>query len=166
MLEWFGKEKKSFFERWMDRLEDRAGQAADSLERTSERAVETADKLRRKAGSRLRDAGEEAVARAKSGRDAVSDRAEAIARRAEELRKSYSRRKEEKRARRRTRRERAPEPLQIDIANEDRITLRGRRDVDIRTGDGGVIRYRYHDRPSLAQRIYLRARGRRVWPPG
>ena len=171
MLELFGR-KKSFFERWLDRLEDKAEQAAESLERGSEKAVETAEVLRRKAGSRLRDARDEAVSRAQSSREAIAEHAEAIARRAEELRRSYSRRVEEKRVleeeKRARRRERAriEEPLTVDIRDADRVTLRGRRDMDIRTPDGELIRYRYYERPGLRTRLYLRTRGRRVWPPG
>jgi hypothetical protein len=55
--------------------------------------------------------------------------------------------------------------MRLDLRRDDRIVLRSRRAVDLRMPDGGVIRYRYYERPSRALRIYLRLTGRRIWPP-
>ncbi|MEE9244632.1 MAG: hypothetical protein V3U63_00395 [Gemmatimonadota bacterium] len=164
MVSWLERGGKPFLDRWLEKIESAAERAASSMERTGDRATETAERIRRKAGSGLSGARSRARERAGAGRDAVSERVDAIARRAAELRGDFTTQRHARAARRRYRRMRQ-EPLVMDVRDDDRITLRGRRPVDIQTPDGGVIRYRYYEHPSLALRIYLHSTGRQVWPP-
>ncbi|MEE9132331.1 MAG: hypothetical protein V3U13_02105 [Gemmatimonadota bacterium] len=160
-----GLGKKSLLESWADRLLRVAEQAAGSLEGATDRAAEAAESARRRTGPYLREARERARAGALAGREALSERADAISRRTAEFRE---RRDQRRAARRETRRRRRPPhraPMQLDLRRDDRIILRSRRPVDLRLSDGGVIRYRYYERPSFAQRAYLHLTGRQIWPP-
>ena len=154
-------------ERWLDKLQDAEESAASSFERTGERASKTAERIRRQTGSGVKRAGRQARERAEASRDALSERVESIARRARKLREERAREREARAERRRASRRRRSihrEPLQLDIRDHDRITLHGRRSVNVRTPDGGVIRYRFYESPGLARRIYLHTTGRQLWP--
>ena len=186
MFERLSFRKKSFAERWGDRLRDAWGQVAESVERGGDRATELADSARRQAGPRLRDARERAqdlgeglgdrarragehartIGRrardvAQTRREAVAERVESLSRRTAEIRRERRRQSEERRERRR----REANPMSMDIRDSDRITLRGRTPIDLRFPGGKVVRYRFYERPSRALRTLLHLRGRRVWPP-
>lgn len=169
VLDLLGLGRRTPVERWTDRLLGAIEQAAGYLEGATERATEVAETARRRSGPYLREARDRARSGALASRDAVSERVDAIARRAAELREQRERRREERREVRRVRqtRRQAPRraPMQIHLQRHDRITLRGRRPIDLRTSDGGVIRYRYYERPGFGQRLLLHLTGRRVWPP-
>ena len=152
MFKWLDIGKKSLLDRWLEKIESAADQAAGSLERTGERASSSAARLKKHARER-----------ATAGRDRLRERVESIAARAEESREAAASRREVRSARRRRQRYQR-EPLRMDVRDDDRITLRGRRSVDIRTPDGSVIRYRFYEHPSLPLRLYLHSRGRQVWP--
>ncbi len=127
------------------------------------RAVEAVETARELTGGSLETARERAGAGARAGREALAERADAISRRAAEIRARRAERREERREVARERRYRGP--LHVDASRSDRLVLRGRRPVDVRLPDGGMIRYRYYHRPSRARRALLRLSGRRVWPP-
>jgi hypothetical protein len=169
MLDLLGFGRKTLVERWTDRLLGAIEQAAGSFEGATGRATEVADTARRRGSPILREARDRARTGALAGRDAVSERVDAIAKRAAELREQRERRREERREARRARqvRRQVPRraPMQIHLRRDDRITLRGRRPIDLRMSDGGVIRYRYYERPSFGQRVLFHLTGRRVWPP-
>jgi hypothetical protein len=59
---------------------------------------------------------------------------------------------------------RSERPMQFSVCRDDRIILRGRSPIDVKTSDGGTVRYRYHERPSFWLRSYLHLTGRQVWP--
>lgn len=184
MIDLFGSRRRSFVDRLADRFLEAVETAAGSLERTTERAGEAAGEARRRTEShireaserarsgarRLRDAGERARVGARARRDAVAERVESIGRRAAEIREERRQQRQERRERRAERKARrhAPPrrmtPMQLDIRRDDKIVLRGRRPVTLRTADGSTIRYRYHDRPSFWLRLYLHLTGRQVWP--
>ncbi len=184
MLELFGTRRRSLVERLADRFLEAVETAAGSVERTTERAGEAAGEARRRteshfrgAGERarsgarhLREAGERARAGARARRDAVAERVESIGRRAAEIREGRQRHREERRERRTQRRAyrrarpRRMSPMQLDLRRDDKIVLRGRRPVNLRTADGSTIRYRYYDRPGFWLRFYLQLTGRQVWP--
>ena len=160
--------RKSFVERLADRFVEAVEQASGSVGETAGRATEYADEARRKTGTRLRQAGERARGGARAGRDAVSERVDAIQRRATELRERREHRRETRHRtraeRRRKRHSRSERPMQFNLCRDDRIVLRGRSPINVRMTDGGMIRYRYHDRPSFWLRSYLHLTGRQVWP--
>jgi hypothetical protein len=162
----FGPKRKPFIERLADRFLEAVEGAADSAQRSTGRAAEAAGEARRRTQAHLREAGERARAGARAQRDMLSERVEAIGRRAAEMREERERRREERRMRRVHRRVRPRRltPMQLDVRRDDRIVLRGRRPVNLRTADGSVIRYRFYDRPSFWRRFYLNVTGRRVWP--
>ena len=168
LLELLGlSSSKTLVERLADRFVEAVEQAAGSVERSRDRASEFADETRRRTSERLRDAG----ARARAGRDTVTERVDSIQRRAAELRARREERREQRREQRqrvrtrRRRRRRHPErPMQLNVSRDDRIVLRGRRPIDVRMTDGGMIRYRFHERPSFWLRAYLHITGRQVWP--
>lgn len=163
MFRWLDIGKKSLLDRWLEKIESAADQAAGRLERTGERASSSAARLKKRAGLRLRETRERTRERAMAGRDRLRERVESIAARAEEFREAAASRREVRSARRRRERyQRAP--LRMDVRDDDRITLRSRRSVDIRTPDGSVIHYRFYEHPSLPLRLYLHSRGRQVWP--
>jgi hypothetical protein len=184
VLELFGTKRRSFVERLADRFFEAVESAAGSVERTTERAGEAAGEARRRteshfkeAGERarsgarqLREAGERARAGARAQRDALAERVESIGRRAAEIREERQRHREERRQRRverRAYRRARPgrvSPMQLDVRRDDKIVLRGRRPVNLRTADGSSIRYRYYDRPGFWLRFYLHLTGRQVWP--
>ena len=127
----------------------------------------------REAGERARSsarqllgAGERARAGARARRDVLAERVEAIGRRAAEIREERHRHREERRERRTRRRVRGRRmtPMQLDVRRDDKIVLRGRRPVNLRTADGSTIRYRYYERPGFWLRFYLHLTGRQVWP--
>ena len=159
--------KKSFMERLADRLIEAVEQAAGSVERTRGRAAELAEGTSRRTGTRLREARERARSGALSGRDALSERVEAIQRRTAELRERRERRREVRhraRAERGRQRRRSRQPMQLNVRRDDRLVLRGRQPIDVRMSDGGLIRYRFYERPSFWLRSYLRLTGRQIWP--
>jgi hypothetical protein len=161
-----GLGRKSLLERWSDRLLQAVELAAGSLEGMTERAVGAADEARRRGGPQLREARERARSGVAAGRGVISERVDAIAQRAAEIRERRERRREARReSRRRRRRPRYRTPMQLDLRRDDRIVLRGRRPLDLRLPGGGVIRYRYYERPTFAQRLYFHFTGRRIWPP-
>lgn len=166
LLNLFGVNGKSFFERVTERALDAVQQAAGSFEGASERAGDAARTARETTRKGLKEAGDLAKAGTQAGRSAVSGRVEAITRRAAEIREQRRRRRE---ARRETRPAKAAtrsrSPMRIDLRRADRIVLRGRRPVDLRMLGGGKVRYRYYDRPGFLFRVYLHLTGRRVWPP-
>lgn len=191
MLELFGTKRRSFVERLADRFLEAVESAAGSVERTTERAGEAAGEARRRTGERarsgarqlreagerarsgarqLREAGERARAGARAQRDVLAERVESIGRRAAEIRQERQRHREERRQRRierrayRRARPRRMTPMQLDVRRDDKIVLRGRRPVNLRTADGSTIRYRYYDRPGFWLRFYLHLTGRQVWP--
>jgi hypothetical protein len=167
-----------------DRFLEAVESAADSVERTTERAGEAAGEARRRteshfreAGGRARsgarqlmEAGERARAGARARRDSLTERVEAIGRRAAEIRAERRQHREERRERRAQRRAyrragpRRTLPMQLDVRGDDKIVLRGRRPINLRTADGSTIRYRYYDRPGFWLRFYLHLTGRQVWP--
>lgn len=169
LLDALGFAEKPLRQRLVERLQSVAEQAGGSLERTGERARGAAGGLAaaaRRRGSRLREARERSRAQNRAGREAVGERARSLARRAEDIRERRSQRREISRVRRRRRRtRRRMKPLQLDVRHDDRVVLRGRRSIDVRLSDGGVIRYRFYERPSLGRRLYWELTGRQVWPP-
>jgi hypothetical protein len=184
VLELFGSKRRSFVERLADRFLEAVESAAGSVERTTERAGEAAGEARRRTEShfrdvgerarsgarQLREAGERARASARARRDAVAERVESISQRAAEIREERQRHRDERRHRRverrayRRARPRRTAPMQLDVRRDDKIVLRGRRPVNLRTADGSTIRYRYYDRPGFWLRFYLHLTGRQVWP--
>ncbi|UCC73836.1 MAG: hypothetical protein JSV86_04550 [Gemmatimonadota bacterium] len=178
VLRLFGHGRKSFIGRLADRFLEAVEEAAGSVERTAEAAGEARRRTRaqlRDAGERarsgarqLREAGQRARAGAQARRDALAERVESVGRRAAEIREERHQRREERRQRRARRRVRARtrrvSPMQLDVRRDDKIVLRGRRPVNLRTADGSTIRYRYYDRPGFWLRFYLHLTGRRVWP--
>lgn len=190
MLEKLRFRKKSLVERWTDQLLGNVEDAAEGLERTTDRAKELVGVAGRKGGAYLREAGERARdvgerawdargdvieaggriggrarAGARASRDALAARVESIASRAAEIREERRRhRAKSRRALERLRAERRRGPVRLDVRSEDRVVLRGRRPVDLRLPDGGLVRYRYYERPGFWQRLYLNLTGRRVWP--
>ncbi len=177
MLELFGTKRRSIVERLADRFLEAVESAAGSVERTTERAGEAAGEARRRTGERarsgarqLREAGERARAGARAQRDALAERVESISRRAAEIREERQRHREERRQRRverrayRRDRPRRTSPMQLDVRRDDKIVLRGRRPVNLRTADGSTIRYRYYERPGFWLRFFLHLTGRQVWP--
>jgi len=184
VLELFGGRRRSLIERLADRFLEAVESAAGSVERTTERAGEAAGEARRRTESHFRDAseraragarqlweaGERARAGARARRDAVTDRVESLGQRAAEIREERRQRREERRERRaerRARRRARPRrvtPMQLDVRRDDKIVLRGRRPVNLRTADGSTIRYRYYERPGFWLRLYLQLTGRQVWP--
>lgn len=161
MLEWLTPDNRTTLERWVERIQGAVEQAAGTVERTTERATGIAGSVRRLAGGRLEETRRRARASADASRGALADRLDAVAQRTREIRESRARDRMRRAAGRRARRAR---PLRVDVSGEDRIVLRGRSPVDVRTSDGEVIRYRYHERPSLALRVYLHLTGRQLWP--
>ncbi len=184
MLELFGTRRRSFVERLADRFLEAVESVTGSVERTTERAGEAAGEARRRteshfrgaserarSGARhLREAGERARAGARARRDSVAERVESIGRRAAEIREERRQHRQERRERRTQRRAyrrarpRRMSPMQLDVRRDDKIVLRGRRPVNLRTADGSTIRYRYYDRPGFWLRFYLQLTGRQVWP--
>lgn len=162
----FGSKQRSFVERLADRFLEAVESAAGSVERTTERAGEAADEARRRTETRFREVSERARAGARARRDALAERVEAIGRRAAEIREERHRHREERRERRARRRVRTRRmsPMQLDVRRDDKIVLRGRRPVNLRTADGSTIRYRYYERPGFWLRFYLHLTGRQVWP--
>jgi hypothetical protein len=160
----FGPKRKPFIERLADRFLEAVEGAADSAQRSTGRAAEAAGEARRRTQAHLREAGERARAGARAQRDMLSERVEAIGRRAAERREERGRRREARRMRRVHRLPRRQTPMQMDVRGDDRIVLRGRRPVNLRMTDGSMIRYRFYDRPSFWRRFYLNLTGRRVWP--
>jgi hypothetical protein len=180
VLELFGTKQKSLIERLADRFLEAIENATGAVERTTERATGAAGQARRRTEGHLRDvserarggarqlreAGERARAGARARRDEFAERVESIGRRAAEIREERQRHREERRRRRARRRARPRRlaPMQLDVRRDDKIVLRGRRPVNLRTADGSVIRYRYYDRPGFWLRFYLHLTGRQVWP--
>jgi hypothetical protein len=184
VLELFGTKRRSFVERLADRFLEAVESAAGSVERTTERAGEAAGEARRRTEShfrdvgerarsgarQLREVGERARASALARRDAVAERVESISQRAAEIREERQRHRDERRQRKverrayRRARPRRTSPMQLDVRRDDKIVLRGRRPVNLRTADGSTIRYRYYDRPGFWLRFYLQLTGRQVWP--
>ncbi len=168
LLELLGlSSRKTLVERLADRFVEAVEQATGSVERSRDRATEFAGATRRRTSERLRDAGE----RARAGRDAVSERVDSIHQRAAEIRAGREERRQHRheqrqrvRARRRRRRRGPERPMQLNVSRDDRIVLRGRRPIDVRMTDGGMVRYRFHERPSFWLRAYLHITGRQVWP--
>ncbi len=158
LLELPGLKRKSLVERAADKVQGAVQQAAGSVGRTGD----AAGRARRRTSAHLRSARERAT---RVGRDALAERVESIARRAEEIRGARDRYRERRRDRAERRRARQRAPMRLDVRRDDRILLRGRRDIDVRMTDGSVIRYRFYEHPSFGQRLYLRLRGRQVWPP-
>jgi len=166
VFDWLGTKRKPLIERWTDSVLDALERAAGSLERTTGRAAEAAGAARRRTGTGLQEAREQA----RKGRDALAERVDAIGRRAAEVRE---RRAERRAARREVRREAGPRarrrpeygaPIHMDLRRKGRIVLRGRRPVNVRLPDGGLIRYRYYERPSFLRRFFLHLTGRQLWP--
>jgi hypothetical protein len=54
--------------------------------------------------------------------------------------------------------------MHLDLRRKDRVVLRGRRPVNVRLPDGGLIRYRFYERPSFLRRFFLHLTGRQLWP--
>lgn len=185
MFEWLSFRKRSRLERWGDRARDAWEQMADSVERGGGRATELADSARRQTGAGLREArgrarelGEELGERgrrtgehartigrrarelAQARREALAERVESLSQRAAEIRRERGRQREERRERRRE-----ETPMRIDLRERDRVTLRGRRPIDVQFPGGKVVRYRFYERPSRALRALLHLRGRQIWPP-
>lgn len=176
--------KKSLIERWTDRLADVVEDATEGLERTADRAVNVAEAAGRRGGSYARQAraqareasgrvredleevGERVRLEALAGREALAQRLESIAERAAEIRAGRRRRRdtEVRRATARRRPTSGREAMQFDLRSSDRIVLRSRRPIDLRMPDGGMVRYRYYERPDRMRRLYLRLTGRRIWP--
>ena len=159
-----GLGRKSTLESWIDRFREYLEQAAGTLENATGRAAEVAETTRERTSPYLRGARERARTGARAGRDAVSDRLESVAQRAAAIRERREQRREARREVRRRRQVRPRAPMQLDVRRDDRVVLRGRRPVDLRTSDGGTIRYRYYARPSFVQRAYFHLTGRQVWP--
>ena len=164
MLSLLGLGRKSTLESWIDRFREYLEQAAGTLENASGRAAEVAETTRERTSPYLRGARERARTGARAGRDAVSDRLESVAQRAAAIRERREQRRAQRREVRRRRQVRPRAPMQLDVRRDDRVVLRGRRPVDVRTSDGGTIRYRYYARPSFLQRAYFHLTGRQVWP--
>jgi hypothetical protein len=164
VLSLLGLGRKSTLESWIDRFREYLEQAAGTLETASGRAAEVAESTRERTRPYLREARERARSGARAGRDALSARMQSIGERAAEHRK----RREQRRAARREASHRRPArpraPMRLDVRRDDRVVLRGRRPVDLRTSDGGTIRYRYYARPGFLQRAYFHLTGRQVWP--
>ncbi len=161
MLEWLIPDNRTTLERWIERVQGAIEQAAGTVERTTGRAAEVAGSVRRLAGVRLEGTRKRARASAGAGREALSERLDAVAQRTREIREKRARDRIGRAERRRARHAR---PLRLDVSGDDRIILRGRSPLDVRTSDGEVIRYRYYERPSLALRLHLHLTGRRLWP--
>lgn len=164
VFDWLGFKRKPLIERWADKFLEAFERAAGSLERTTGRAAEAAGSARRRTGTQLHEARE----RARSGRDALAERVDAISRRAAEIRERRAERRDARReaqvsARAGLRAERRL-PMHMDLRRKDRIVLRGRRPVNVRLPDGGLIRYRYYDRPGFLRRFFLHLTGRQIWP--
>jgi hypothetical protein len=159
-----GLGRKSTLESWIDRFREYLEQAAGTLENATGRAAEVAETTRERTSPYLRGARERARTGARAGRDAISDRLESVAQRAAAIRERREQRREARREVRRRRQVRPRAPMQLDVRRDDRVVLRGRRPVDLRTSDGGTIRYRYYARPSFVQRAYFHLTGRQVWP--
>ncbi len=173
VLEFLGLTEKPLLERWSDRVFGAVEEAAGSLERTTGRAAKAAGDARRRTGAylkegreRARGAGEWARSGARAHRDAVAERVEAIGRRAAEIRDQRRQHREERRERRRRGRRQARRvaPMELNARDADRIVVRGRRPLDLRVPGGGVIRYRYYEKPGFGRRLILHLTGRRVWP--
>ncbi|KPK55883.1 MAG: hypothetical protein AMS21_13150 [Gemmatimonas sp. SG8_38_2] len=164
MLSLLGLGRKSTFGSWIDRFREYLEQAAGTLENATGRAAEVAETTRERTGPYLREAKERARTGARAGRDAVSGRLELVAQRAAAIRERREQRRAARREVRRRRQARPRAPMQLDVRRDDRVVLRGRRPVDLRTSDGGTIRYRYYARPSFLQRAYFHLTGRQVWP--
>jgi len=164
VLSLLGLGRKSTLESWIDRFREYLEQAAGTLENASGRAAEVAETTRERTSPYLRGARERARTGARAGRDAVSDRLESVAQRAAAIRERREQRRAQRREVRRRRQVRPRAPMQLDVRRDDRVVLRGRRPVDVRTSDGGTIRYRYYARPSFLQRAYFHLTGRQVWP--
>jgi len=167
VLSLLGLGRKSTFATWIDRFREYLEQAAGTLENASGRAAEVAETTRDRTGPYLKEAQERARTGARAGRDALSERMESIAQRAAAMRERREQRRAarlEARRRRRARPRRPRAPMQLDVRRDDRVVLRGRRPVDLRTSDGGTIRYRYYARPSFLQRAFFHLTGRQVWP--
>ena len=164
VLSLLGLGRKSTLESWIDRFREYLEQAAGTLENASGRAAEVAETTRERTSPYLRGARERARTGARAGRDAVSDRLESVAQRAAAIRERREQRRAQRREVRRRRQVRPRAPMQLDVRRDDRVILRGRRPVDVRTSDGGTIRYRYYARPSFLQRAYFHLTGRQVWP--
>jgi hypothetical protein len=170
-----GFRKKPLFQRWTDKLFDAVEDATGSVERTGGRAAKVAGSAHRRTGEylseareRTREAGGRARERARARRDAVAERIDAISERAAEIRERRQERRQyrsERRKRRRRARVDRRAPMQLDVSGDDRVVLRGRRSVNLRTPDGEVIRYRYYESPGFARRLLLHLTGRRIWPP-
>lgn len=161
LLELLGFRKRSLIGRWVDRLVEAVSLAAGSMEGATERAGEVAQEARRRTEAGWRGAGE----RARAGRDAVSERLDAVSRRAAEVQQRRRRHRETRRAARvQRRRRRRLTPIQLEGGRADRIVVRGRRPVDVRLSGGGSVRYRYYRSPSFARRVLLHLTGRQVWP--
>jgi hypothetical protein len=159
VLDFWQRKKKSLIERLTDRLvaaveeaAGSAGRAASAAGRATSRAAEQA---RRRGGSAAR-----------ASREAVGERMEAVAQRAAQIRERRRRRREAQRQLHETLREagRRRGPIDVDLSGGDRITVRSRQPLNIRTPDGGLIRYRYYERPSRLRRFFLHLTGRQVWP--
>ncbi len=159
-----GLGRKSTPERWIDRFREYLEQAAATLENASGRAADVAETTRERTGPYLREFGERARTGARAGRDALSERMGSVAQRAAAIRERREQRRAARSEARRRRRVRPRGPMQLDVRGDDRVVLRGRRPVDLRTSDGGTIRYRYYARPSFLQRAYFHLTGRQVWP--
>ncbi|UCF19934.1 MAG: hypothetical protein JSU87_00550 [Gemmatimonadota bacterium] len=173
VLEFVGLTKKPLLERWSDRVVDAVEGAAGSLERTTGRAAKAADDARRRTGAylkegreRAREAGERARSGARAQRDAVAERVDAIARRAAEIREQRRQQRQERREQRQRMRRQARRvaPMELNVRDADRIVVRGRRPLNLRMPGGGLIRYRYYDKPGFGRRLILHLTGRRVWP--
>jgi len=159
-----GLGRKSTLETWIGRFREYLEQAAGTLENASGRAAEVAETTRERTGPYLKDARERARTGVRAGRDAWSERMESITQRAAAIRERREQRRAKRREVRRRRHVRPRAPMHIDVRRDDRVVLRGRRPVDVRTSDGGTIRYRYYARPSFLQRAYFHFTGRQVWP--
>ena len=164
VLSLLGLGRKSTLESWIGRFREYLEQAAGTLENASGRAAEVAETTRERTGPYLKDARERARTGVRAGRDAWSERMESITQRAAAIRERREQRRAKRREVRRRRHVRPRAPMHIDVRRDDRIVLRGRRPVDLRTSDGGTIRYRYYARPSFLQRAYFHFTGRQVWP--
>ena len=159
-----GLGRKSTLATWVDRFRDYLEQAAGTLENATGRATEVAETTRERTGPYLKEARERARTGARAGRDALSERMESISQRAAAMRERREQRRAARREARRQRHVRPRAPMRLDVRRDDRVVLRGRRPVDLRTSDGGTIRYRYYARPSFLQRAYFHLTGRQVWP--
>ena len=168
VLSLLGLGRKSTLESWIDRFREYLEQAAGTLENATGRAAEVAETTRERTSPYLKEARERARTGARAGREALSERMESINQRAAAMRERREQRREQRRAARhevrRRRQVRPRAPMHLDVRRDDRVILHGRRPVDLRTSDGGTIRYRYYARPSFLQRAYFHFTGRQVWP--